>query len=110
VPGASANYSKPYSLDRSIDVLGFSFVDGLGRGGLRQGNQSPRLVVQTNASEFGPTNAAILNGSVANVRSFAPSTTLSAVPDPPAWVLAASGVVAAETIVLIRRSRRRMLS
>jgi hypothetical protein len=57
------HYVKPRSADHSTaDAIGFTFVEGFGRGGLRRGDHSHTLVVQTNATAFDAGNASVIGG------------------------------------------------
>jgi hypothetical protein len=80
----------PTLVDRSTtDVVGFSFLDGLGAGPLHPGQASPLLVVETNSLAFAPSSASVIDGSTAAVVSFAP---LPAIPEPATIALAVAGL------------------
>jgi hypothetical protein len=93
---------QPTLVDRSTpDVIGFSFLDGLGgEGPIRPGNTSPLLVIETNSLAFTPTTASVIDGSIAGVLSFAP---LPAIPEPATWTLCAIGLFG--IVGLMRRVR-----
>jgi hypothetical protein len=111
-PSTAEHHASASFADRvTADLIGFSFVDALGQGGLRRGDYSPRLVVQTNATTFTTTTASVIGGTSVSVRSFAPgATALQPVPEPSALVLAAGGALAFEAVCVIRRFRRRSLT
>lgn len=93
---------QPTLADRSTpDVVGFSFLDGLGQGPVRPGGQSSLLVVETNSLAFTPSSASVIDGSTAGVPSFAP---LPAIPEPGTLVLGVFGSLG--FLGLIRRVRR----
>jgi hypothetical protein len=82
----------PTFADRSDgvgDVIGFGFIPLLG-GALKPGQSSVLMVVQTDAQTYHPTLAAVIDGSVAMVSSFAP---LTIIPEPSTLVLGAIGLV-----------------
>lgn len=75
LPALTGHYVKPSLADHvTADVIGFNFVSGFGHGGLRAGDRSYRLVIQTDATSFSAANASITAGSIAGIRSFAPTT------------------------------------
>jgi hypothetical protein len=94
---------QPTLADRSTpDVIGFSFLDGLGgQGPVRPGGQSSLMVIETNSLAFTPSTASVIDGSIAGVVSFAP---LPAIPEPATLVLGAIGTLG--IIGLVRRARR----
>jgi hypothetical protein len=93
---------QPTLADRSTpDVIGFSFLDGLGQGPVRPGGQSSLLVVETNSLAFTPSTASIIDGSTSGVVSFAP---LPAIPEPGTLALGVIGSLG--FIGLVRRVRR----
>lgn len=65
----------PAFIDRagSGDVIAFNFLAGLGPGPLMPGSTSALLVIQTDARNYGVIPASVINGSVAEAASFAPS-------------------------------------
>ncbi len=92
----------PSLADRSTpDVVGFSFLDGIGQGPLLPGGQTSLMVIETNSLAFTPSTASVIDGSTAGVPSFAP---LPAIPEPATWALGVIGVVG--LLGLVRRARR----
>ncbi len=84
------------------DVVGFNFVGApIGSGVLIPGTTGALLVVQTNATLFVPTLAAVLDGLGTMVPSLGP-----AVPEPCSVVLAGIGIVAVAFLRLRGHSRR----
>lgn len=83
----------PVFNDRSLvgDVVGFSFMNPMiGFGIIAPGGSSALLVLQTNAPDYQPTIASVIDGTVASVASWAP-----AVPEPSSMLLAAVGAALA---------------
>jgi hypothetical protein len=82
----------PGYIDRSIgtgETIGFSFAEiPLGFGSLQPTDTSDLLIVYTNASSFAATLASVIDGSVAQVPSFAPT---SVIPEPGTMLLATLG-------------------
>jgi hypothetical protein len=101
-PGVS-----PTLADRSTaDVIGFTFADtvtGIPQllGNIPAGGQSKLLVVQTNAVDFLPSFASVIDGSVTVVASWAPITQI---PEPSTCVLAGMGLVG--LVIGVARRRR----
>ena len=92
----------PSLADRSTpDVVGFSFLDGIGQGPLLPGGQSSLMVIETDSLAFTPSTASVIDGSTAGVPSFAP---LPAIPEPATWALGVMGLVG--LLGLARRARR----
>lgn len=89
----------PLTIGRSPtgDIMRFVFEDGLGNATLAPGKNSALLVVQTDASNYQPTIAAVIDGSSANVASFAPAV----IPEPSPLLLAA---LAGGVLCVLRRS------
>jgi hypothetical protein len=93
---ASSPGVAPTVADRSTaDVIGFTFADAHAQvpqllGNIGPGMQSKILVVQTNATEFLPSFASVIDGSTTNVPSWAP---IAQIPEPSTLVLAGLGVV-----------------
>ena len=87
----------PGSIDRpSAAVVGFNFGVG-GPGALPANTTSAQLVVQTDATTFGPAAVQVLGGGQANdIASYAP-----AVPEP-----ASLGLIAAAGVFALRRRSR----
>ena len=94
---------QPTLADRSTpDVVGFSFLDGLGgQGPVRPGGQSSLMVIETNSLAFTPSTASVIDGSIAGVVSFAP---LPAIPEPGTLALGVIGTLG--VLGLLRRVRR----
>ncbi len=73
---APAGSVPPTIFDRSTgigDVVGTSFLSPpIGAGGVSLGKSSALLVIQTNMNRFGLTTASAIDGSTAQVLSFAP--------------------------------------
>lgn len=83
----------PWVVDRSLsdDVIGFSYVGTpIGFGKVIAGTSSVKLVIQTNATRYQNTLAAVIDGSTAMPASFAP---LTVVPEPSSIALASLGAV-----------------
>jgi len=109
--GIDADYSSisgvlaPAYIDRSIgtgDTIGFSFGKfPIGAGSLQPTDISNLLVVYTDAPTFGVTLASVIDGSVAQVNSLAPTRII---PEPSTLVLA--GIVVLGGLIL--RSRRQI--
>lgn len=78
----------------TADVLGYSFIAGIGPGVLSPGLTSSLMVVQTDAPLYLTSFASVINGTVANVPSLAP------VPEPGTALLCGLGAV-----LLLRRRR-----
>ncbi|MGB7158281.1 MAG: PEP-CTERM sorting domain-containing protein [Tepidisphaeraceae bacterium] len=96
----NASLTAPTLADRSAsgDVIGFSFLNPpAGQGKVDPGDTTTLLVVQTTATSFAPSIASIINGTTAQVPSFAPA----AVPEP-----ATAGLLGAGAVALLRRRRR----
>ena len=91
----------PTSVDRSAtgDTIGYSFTL-LGSGVVSPGSTSALLVVQTNAKSSTATNAYVIDGSTAQVSSFAPAPG-AGVPEPATLSIAVLGGAA----LLLRRRR-----
>jgi hypothetical protein len=87
---------SPTVADRSTaDVIGFTFADAIQLvpqllGNIPPGGQSKLLVVQTDATEFLPSFASVIDGSVTIVPSWAPITQI---PEPSTCVLAGMGLI-----------------
>jgi len=93
----------PSFADRSTtDVIGFQFQNLLGGSEIDPGMQSRLLVVQTDATTYAPTIATVIDGSSANVASFAPSAAVG-IPEPGSAALLGTAGAA----LLARRRRRR---
>ncbi len=94
---------QPTYADRSTgtgDTVGFSFVrPPIGPGTLQPGETSYWLVVYTNAQRFAPTLASVIDGSVAQAPSYAPTTVI---PEPASVMLALIGGIG---LVLAWRKR-----
>jgi hypothetical protein len=93
----------PTYADRSAfgDTIGFSFVTApVGLGVIQPGQSSALLVVYTNAQQFQPTLASLIDGSVAQAASFAP---VKVIPEPSTIILASLGGLG--LLALRRRSR-----
>jgi len=95
----------PTYSDRSVgtgDTVGFSFVRApIGPGTLQPGDSSFLLVVYTNAEKFAPTLASVIDGSVAQAPSYAPTTVI---PEPASVMLA---VIGGLSLVMCWRRRQR---
>ena len=89
----------PAFIDRNTaDTIGFSFLKApIGLGGLTPGTTTALLVLHTNSTRYTPTQAAIIDGAVASVPSFAPG----AVPEPGTMIALGIGAAA-----LLRRRRK----
>jgi hypothetical protein len=91
--------TPPTTISRSSgagSVVGFNFAPPPGSGDLLPGTNSTLLVVQTNAQQFQPSSASVIDGSTATVASFGPFQ----IPEPASLGLLALGVLA-----MARRSR-----
>ena len=95
----------PTSIDRSFGpggILGWDFTgapEGLGR--VAPGSSTALLVVQTNASQFVPINANLIDGSTALASSLGPDVSTVIFPEPASlFVLAMGG------LVCVRRRRQ----
>jgi hypothetical protein len=101
--GPGAPGVPPFLIDRNPlpgDVVGFSFVGApIGPGVILPGASSALLVIQTDAPSFQVTNAHILDGTTAQVASYAPQF---GIPEPSTLVLAVLGGIG----LLIYRRRR----
>lgn len=85
----------PTLANRSVaDVVGFSYLAGVGPGVLSPGMTSALLVVQTDSPGYITDFASVINGTIANVPSLAP------VPEPATAMLCGLGAV-----LLLRRRR-----
>ncbi len=94
----------PTYADRSAfgDTIGFSFVTApVGLGVIQPGQTSALLVVYTNAQQFQPTLASLIDGSVAQAASYAP---VRVIPEPSTVILASLGGL---TLLAVRRRNRR---
>jgi hypothetical protein len=70
------------------DVVGFTFIGSpLGVGALVPGGVATTLVIQTNATIYTVSKAAVINGSTANVDALAPL----AIPEPASLAMALIG-------------------
>lgn len=102
--------TAPTFVDRNSgvgDVVGFSFPTSIPpvfvtSGPIFPGSNSALMVIQTNAVNFQPTLAAVIDGSTTMVASLAPAPI---VPEPSTVVLA--GMSAALVFVMSWRRRRR---
>jgi hypothetical protein len=91
----------PTLADRSTpDVVGFSFLDGLGQGPIRAGGQSSLLVVETNSRVWTGSTASVIDGSTATVATYAP---FPAIPEPSTCAL---GILGALGLIGVARRTR----
>jgi hypothetical protein len=93
--------------DRSVsgDVVGFTFIGPpIGTGVLLPGQSSAQLIVRTDAQNFTPTFASVIDGSVASVLSFAPLP--QNVPEPSTLAIAATGLFGLAAWGWCQRGRR----
>ena len=81
----------PLSIGRNPlgDVIRFTFEDVIGNPTLFQGTNSALLVLQTDAPYWQPTIAGVIDGSTANVNTFAPSV----IPEPGPLELTTGGIL-----------------
>ena len=85
----------PTLINRPVaDVIGFSYLAGVGPGVLSPGLTSALLVIQTNAPAFQGDFASVINGFVGTVPTYAP------VPEPATLALLSAG-----TLAIFRRRR-----
>jgi hypothetical protein len=98
----ASSFLAPTLIDRNTaDTVGFSFLQPpVGPGGIAPGMTTSLLVLQTDSTAYASTQAAVIDGAVASVASFAPV----AVPEPSTIVLLV--VAAFGFCALARRSRR----
>jgi hypothetical protein len=97
--GTDVSYSTlsggtaPTLMDRGPlpgDVVGFTFIGAtLGAGALAPGSTATTFVIQTDATVWTTSKAAVINGSTANVDALAPI----AIPEPGTCVMALIGAV-----------------
>ena len=98
----------PTSFDRSSaatlgDVVGVSFTSApLGLGVLPPTATSALIVIQTNSTQFNTSTASVIDGSTAQVSTYAPKTGVS-IPEPSALIL---GFLGFAGLGAIGRSRR----
>jgi PEP-CTERM motif len=98
----------PTSFDRSSvatlgDVIGTSFTPApLGSGAIPPAGASALIVIQTNATQFNPSTASVIDGSTAQVSTFAPREFIPT-PEPSSIVLGIMGFAGLGAVV-----RRRM--
>jgi hypothetical protein len=90
----------------SADVVGFTFIGPpvSAFGVLHPGQTSALLVIQTDATQFTPTLASIIDGSTSWVSTFAP---LVNAPEPSTLVLAGFAALAFGSVAARRRRARR---
>lgn len=85
--------TAPTLMDRGPlpgDVVGFTFIGlPLGAGALAPGSTATTLVIQTDATVWSTSKAAVINGSTANVDALAPI----AIPEPGTCAMALIGAV-----------------
>ena len=99
----------PAFFDRSNglgDVIGETFFSTpIGNGFVLPGNSSALWVVETNSSEANLSTAAVIDGGVATVGTYAPGA-FNPVPEPSTFLLAAMGLIG----LLALRSRRQCMA
>src|SRR5207249_3312171 len=91
----------PVSADRTVvgNVVGFSYNPPVSAN-IQPGQTSYVLVIGTDATNFGPGNASVIDGGVTTVASFAPVGPAAAVPEPASLLLFGGGLV---TLAGLRR-------
>ncbi len=96
VPGPNLAFPAFNDRDAGGNVIGFRFFGApIGTGVIAPGLSTVQMVVQTNAANYGPTSAIVIDGSVATVDSFAPRV----VPEP------TLGAMAVAALAPLRRRR-----
>lgn len=99
---SSRSNQVPLTAERvSAATVGFNFGAGSDSPKINPGETSSILVIRTNATNFGIGSTSIINGAVANVATFAP-TTGSNIPEPATYALMGAGLV---VLGLLRRKR-----
>jgi hypothetical protein len=93
--------STATSRDSGGDVMGYDFISApVGSGALHPGQTSDWMVIQTNATTITNVQASVIDGTVTNVNSLAPSPA-AGIPEPATLSLALLG-----TAGLVLRRRR----
>ncbi len=95
---------QPQTVDRTTlsgDVVGFGFNTGITPTPINPGQVSFVLVIETNAKNWQPGNASVIDGGVTTKPAFQPS---SAIPEPTSMLLIGGGLIALAGLRRFRKS------